>query len=36
MVIDQTRARHRLGKFLLRQGRVWRDGENWTSSTGRG
>ncbi len=30
MVIDQTRARHRLGKFLLRHGRVWRDGENWT------
>jgi len=30
MVIDQTRARHRLGKFLLRHGRVWRDGTNWT------
>lgn len=30
MVIDQTRARHRLGKFLLRHGRVWRNGENWT------
>jgi len=30
MVIDQTRARHRLGKFLLRHGRVWRDGQNWT------
>jgi len=30
MVIDRTRARHRLGKFLLRHGRVWRDGENWT------
>ena len=30
MVIDQTRARHRLGKFLLRHGRVWRDGANWT------
>jgi len=30
MVIDQTRARHRLGKFLLRHGRVWRDGDNWT------
>jgi transposase len=29
MVIDRTRARHRLGKFLLRHGRVWRDG-NWT------
>jgi transposase len=30
MVIDRTRARHRLGKFLLRHGRVWRGGENWT------
>jgi transposase len=30
MVIDQTRARHRLGKFLLRHGRVYRDGTNWT------
>lgn len=30
MIIDQTRARHRLGKFLLRHGRVWRDGDNWT------
>jgi transposase len=30
MVIDQTRARHRLGKFLLRHGRVWRGGANWT------
>jgi len=30
MVIDRTRARHRLGKFLLRHGRVWRDGDNWT------
>jgi transposase len=30
MVIDLTRARHRLGKFLLRHGRIWRDGENWT------
>jgi transposase len=30
MVIDLTRARHRLGKFLLRHGRVWRGGENWT------
>ena len=30
MVIDRTRARHRLGKFLLRHGRVWRDGANWT------
>jgi transposase len=30
MVVDQTRARHRLDKFLLRHGRVWRDGSNWT------
>jgi transposase len=30
MVIDQTRARHRLGKFLLRHDRVWRGGDNWT------
>jgi len=30
MVIDQTRARHRLGKFLLRHGRVWRYGTNGT------
>ena len=30
IVIDRTRARHRLAKFLLRHGRVWRDGENWT------
>lgn len=30
MVIDQTRARHRLSKFLLRHGRVWRGGQNWT------
>jgi transposase len=30
MVIDRTRARHRLGKFLLRHGRVWREGANWT------
>jgi hypothetical protein len=28
MVID--RARHRLRKLLLRHGRVWRDGTNWT------
>jgi transposase len=30
VVTDRTRARHRLGKFLLRHGRVWRGGENWT------
>jgi len=31
MVVDYTRARHRLTKFLLRHGRVWRGGANWTS-----
>src|SRR5919106_1923921 len=30
MVIDRTRARHRLGKFLLRHGRPWRGGNAWT------
>ena len=30
MIIDRTRARHRLGKFLLRHGRIWRGGDNWT------
>ena len=30
MVLDQTRAEHRLNTFLLRHGRVWRDGDNWT------
>jgi transposase len=30
MVIDRSRARHRLSKFLLRHGRVWRGGDNWT------
>lgn len=30
MVIDCTRSRHRLGKFLLRHGRIWRGGDNWT------
>lgn len=29
-VSDLTRARHRLSKFLLRNGRVWRDGVAWT------
>jgi transposase len=33
MVIDRTRARHRLEKFLLRHGRIWRGGQNWTPST---
>lgn len=30
MVIDRTRARYRLDKFLLRHGRIWRGGSNWT------
>ena len=30
MVEDRMRARHRLSKFLLRHGRVWRDGKAWT------
>jgi transposase len=30
MVIDRTRAQHRLNMFLLRHGRVWRSGDNWT------
>jgi transposase len=30
MVTDRTRARHRLGKFLLRHDRIWRDGQAWT------
>lgn len=30
MMIDYTRARNRLTKFLLRHGRVWRGGVNWT------
>ena len=30
MIVDCTRAKHRLGKFLLRHGRVWRGGDNWT------
>jgi transposase len=30
MVIDRTRARHRLSKFLLRHGRVFRAGSAWT------
>ena len=33
MVDDRTRARHRLSKFLLRHGRVWRGGANaWTQA----
>src|SRR5439155_1650157 len=27
---DVTRQRHRLGKFLLRHGRIWREGRPWT------
>jgi transposase len=30
MVIDLTRARHRITKFLLRHGRVWRAPSAWT------
>jgi transposase len=30
MVQDRMRARHRLSKFLLRHGQVWRDGKAWT------
>jgi transposase len=30
MVEDRTRARHRLGKFLLRHGSIYRDGRAWT------
>jgi transposase len=30
MVQDRTRARHRLSKFLLRHGLVWRGGNAWT------
>jgi transposase len=30
MVQDRTRARHRLSKFLLRHGRVFRDASAWT------
>jgi transposase len=32
MVQDRTRARHRLGKFLLRHGRIWRGGNAWTGT----
>jgi transposase len=32
LVADRTRARHRLSKFLLRHGRVWRGGVAWTQS----
>lgn len=32
MVADRTRARHRLSKFLLRHGRVWRGGVAWTQT----
>jgi len=31
MVEDRTRARHRLSKFLLRHGRIYRDGSAWTA-----
>ncbi len=35
MVADRTRARHRLGKFLLRHGRVFRGTRAWTMAHGR-
>ena len=31
MVIDRVRAQHRLDKFLLRHGRVYLEGSNWTA-----
>jgi hypothetical protein len=31
LVADPVRARHRLGKFLLRHDRIWRDGDAWTA-----
>jgi transposase len=30
MLADRSRARLRLGGFLLRHGRIWRDGSTWT------
>jgi transposase len=30
MVADRSRARLRLGGFLLRHGRIWREGSTWT------
>ena len=30
IVIDLDRARRRLGAFLLRHGRIWRGGSNWS------
>jgi transposase len=30
LVEDRTRARNRLGKFLLRHGRIWRGGSTWS------
>ena len=36
MVTDRTRARHRLGKFLLRHDRIWRDETPGHSSTSGG
>ena len=32
LVIDRTRARHRLSKFLLRHGEVYRAGVQWTAA----
>lgn len=31
LVEDTTRARHRLGRLLLRYGRVYREGKHWTA-----
>ncbi len=32
VLANQLRARHRLLKFLLRQGRIYRDGKHWTQA----
>ena len=32
LVIDRTRSRHRLSKFLLRHGEVFREGVQWTAA----
>lgn len=34
VVANRLRARHRLSKFLLRQGRIWREGRAWTGKHG--
>jgi transposase len=35
VLADRLRARHRLSKFLLRQGRIYREGRAWTQAHGR-